>query len=313
MRKTVLVLGAGASRPYGFPLGSELLAQLRSWNTPQVVPSSLMQAVAPSGVERAAIVEFSGALHRSGISSVDTFLARRPDLVEVGKLLITFEIASKEADGNLHRLGNDDDWYRHLWNRLVSDADNIRDVTTSALRIVTFNYDRSLEAFMFDAAQNTFNLNQQDAQAFVDELQIRHVYGEIGKFHFDPAVGSPYEWRPSELAERAAGIRIIPEARMNDGPFPEVRTWFEWAQDICFVGFGFDRLNCERLNLPSVQHALAHTVDLTQSRGQPAIYATVVGMTSVERGTAQSLVSPKNGWNMSDSRNLQFFRETPIL
>jgi hypothetical protein len=308
-RKTVLVLGAGASKPYKFPLGSELLTSIRGWNQSSL-RGDLSGLSGALGFTPDQIVDFARALDRSGVASIDTFLARRDDLARIGKLAIAYEIAKQEHSAHIHDARNGDDWYRYLWNRMIEDADDLRHVSSNPLRVVTFNYDRYLERFLFDCACNTFKVSANDAQSFVDQFPINHVYGQVGKFHFAAADGCPkYAWvaEASVLQTRADGIRIFPEARHDDEKFREIRDWFGWAEDICFLGFGFDKLNCDRLNLPSVQRSKAEQQQLNAT-----VYASIVGLTQVEKERAQRSTSPNVGWQTENLVNLKFLRSHPL-
>jgi hypothetical protein len=86
-KKTALVLGAGASMPYGYPSGSTLRAALMEEATFQGLISN---SILPSN----AVSKFCKQFLRSGISSIDAFLSRRgkEDIIsllsieDVGKL-----------------------------------------------------------------------------------------------------------------------------------------------------------------------------------------------------------------------------------
>ena len=80
---TVLILGAGASTPYGFPTGEELITGiLRGLNSnPQ--KSRLMDA----GFESAEINKFRVDLKGSKTFTIDAFLEYRPDMAKIGKFL----------------------------------------------------------------------------------------------------------------------------------------------------------------------------------------------------------------------------------
>jgi hypothetical protein len=81
--KTVLVLGAGASAPYGFPTGSTLKDRIikpQGMNTHQILKSL--------GFGSDKVREFTDVLRESGQSSVDAFLERRLDLRKVGQAAI---------------------------------------------------------------------------------------------------------------------------------------------------------------------------------------------------------------------------------
>jgi hypothetical protein len=144
-RPTVLVLGAGASAPFGFPSGRKLrddiIAGLRK-ETAQ--PFQLLTA---AGFDVNHVASFRDALRRSGQPSVDVFLEYRPEFIPVGKVAVAASLIPYEDETKLW--SGDDNWYEHLWKHLGPSL--MDDIAQSHLSVVTFNYDRSLEQFLFSA------------------------------------------------------------------------------------------------------------------------------------------------------------------
>jgi hypothetical protein len=96
---TVLVLGAGASSPYGFPLGATLVERIvfeTSGNG-----HTLFRQLRDCGEEPGTILSLGKALHLSGQPSIDAFLERRPDLLRVGKLAIAAALMPYEDHDKL--------------------------------------------------------------------------------------------------------------------------------------------------------------------------------------------------------------------
>ena len=74
-RPTVLVLGAGASAPYGFPTARELKQLIcGAFVKDSVATRTLHEG---SEIPMNLFIEFRDAFHRSGQSSVDAFLEHR--------------------------------------------------------------------------------------------------------------------------------------------------------------------------------------------------------------------------------------------
>ena len=146
----VLILGAGASAPYGFPIGDRLrkliLANLTHTSR------KIIQPIVELGFTAQEIDTFRQAFDKSQQPSIDAFLEHRSDdYMEIGKLaiaatLIPFErehllLDQSSNDANHVFLG--DPWYQYLIERLTTkDPDHFRN---HKLSIITFNYDRSLE------------------------------------------------------------------------------------------------------------------------------------------------------------------------
>ncbi|MDA3927079.1 MAG: hypothetical protein PF904_20580 [Kiritimatiellae bacterium] len=136
--RTVLVLGAGASKDYGFPLGAELKRKIRE-NTSSLINNRALEG---AGYEPTEILEFSNAFHYSEHSTIDQFLDHKTSLRKLGSYLIAGALSPLEQDKNLLKKGG---WYKDLYQFLCfSEAEPI----VSNLSVVTLNYDRSFEHYM---------------------------------------------------------------------------------------------------------------------------------------------------------------------
>src|SRR5262245_44114298 len=119
--QTVLVLGAGASAPYGFPLARGLRDAICSSDR---TGAAIREAVCGCGFAQTAFDAFVETLRWSGRSSVDWFLEDFPDFKEIGRVAIAATIIPCEdpralAPGSLRgRRGQGGSWYESLWNTL---------------------------------------------------------------------------------------------------------------------------------------------------------------------------------------------------
>lgn len=97
---TVFLLGAGASYPYGLPLGSELKKYIleRYVSDNDGHTSHLINT---TSFRRTDIDRFIGALRYSGLLSVDAFLERRPEFMEIGKAMMGIELLHAEVHDRL--------------------------------------------------------------------------------------------------------------------------------------------------------------------------------------------------------------------
>ena len=91
---TVFVLGAGASAPYGFPLGRTLMSEIVRKLRKAGDFRDQVQACAP----HTDMARFTSRLSASGRSSIDLFLEKRPDLLEIGKAAIVRALVPYEID-----------------------------------------------------------------------------------------------------------------------------------------------------------------------------------------------------------------------
>lgn len=309
-KKTVFVLGAGASMPYGFPSGAELRNSICA-NTSADTP--LMHSLSHEcGIGKHHIKDFGEAFLRSSQPSIDAFLAKRPEFAEVGKLAIAHELCVLESPGRLYRTDNDDHWYMALWAAMERDAHDPGRLGRNNVRFITFNYDRSLEFFLHEATKHSYGLNDDSALDAWQPLKILHVYGSLGDFHplpsgtarqYDVAV----DGRSLRLA--ADSLRVIPEARKDDKAFQTAQEWFDWAEKICFLGFGFDPLNMERLGIDSVLDWLKRNQAPT-----PWIVTSMFGKTDTEIAFIKNnYLSAATSYRIENERNLMTLRNSGFL
>lgn len=278
---TVFVLGAGASIPYGFPSGKKLRALLcdREW-----ARRFSRDLVAEIGVDLSMHERFQEVFLRSSLFSIDAFLSRRSEFAEVGKIFIALELCALEVGDSVLSLNIEDDWYKILWNAMASNAHILKDLSKNQVRLISFNYDRSLEHFLHETTKNTFGVSDDDAQNTLQSIPIIHLYGTLGKYDFSHHKESRI-YHPgldrSSIRLAANGIRVIPETRKDDEVFLRARACFEWAERICFLGFGFDPINIQRLGLVDV-------LDWKQSKGKhiPTIFASVLDLKKGEIDSA---------------------------
>ncbi|MHB8916083.1 MAG: hypothetical protein ACYC4K_09770, partial [Thiobacillus sp.] len=94
-----------------------------------------------------------------------------------------------------------------------------------------------------------------------------------------------------------------------DKNFQIAQNWFEWAERICFLGFGFDALNMERLGIADV---LSHVKKAHSPT--PGIVASMFGKTDKEI----DLIIGKHftqavSYKFEKERNLMTLRHTGLL
>src|SRR4030095_6872791 len=177
-----LVLGAGASCPYGFPTGYQLRKKII-----ELSPDLYSEY-------RSEIVQFQNAFRDSHCTSIDTFLAEPSNDRHViwGKRAIAHVLLPIESSSR-RVFREDGDWYQIFADALLAPPPPDR--TPAKVHVVTFNYDRSLEAFLLIAIRNRFNLPPDEARQKMDALvAINHVYGWLGQISVDP--GSEFREAP---------------------------------------------------------------------------------------------------------------------
>lgn len=250
--KLALVLGAGASMPYGFPSGRQLLMRVcKDLRT----GSPIRQALASLSFDAATVENFANALDNSMQQSIDAFIQCRPEFMDVGKAAIAAGLIPYE---HVERLGRKDQatWYEYLYSTLVTPRPE--DFPARPLTIITFNYDRSLEQFLIASLANTYGLHPvKAAELLKQKISILHMYGQLGELPFpkSPAArkydGNDLSWEAVKLA--ASQIFVLHERNAaKQGELAEQRL--EWAKVICFLGFAFHPENVRRLGTDRIHN-----------------------------------------------------------
>ena len=171
---TVFVLGAGASVPFKFPAGRDLLNLIRAECASP--GNKFGQDLVACGFEPKIQIEFAEALGYSGRLSVDAFLEGRPKFTELGKSAIARALVPEEIQ--VHLFVEEDNWYLNVWN-LIADR-GLEGIQQNRLSFLTFNYDRSLDQFLFSALQNSYGLSVGMSRALLKlSGSLVHDYATI--------------------------------------------------------------------------------------------------------------------------------------
>lgn len=255
--KVVLVLGAGASNPYGFPLGGKIVRDiLKGQITPQWT-----QMIQQVGFNYSDFQSLQRDLLYARMPSIDAFLEVRREYEVLGKALIALYIADKENEGLLYKVKEDgeedQDWYQYLFNLVIRESD-IREFTTKKLSFITYNYDRSLEFFLYNAMRQQLRIKNDDgAYEVFKQIDIVHLHGKIGELAVDKiGVGAGRAYKQieseSELNTARAGIKIIYEDVAKDPVFEKALQLMKEAQVLIFLGFSYHPTNVSRLRMKEV-------------------------------------------------------------
>lgn len=252
---TLLILGAGASVPFRFPSGAalyaEIISELRKEDSPRTAELRAL-GLSPGG-----IVRFAKTLRLSGLNSVDAFLERRPTFMDVGKAAIAQALIPYERTDKLFPLDEDrSNWYKYLFQRMNT---SFEDFGQNRVSVLTYNYDRSLEHFLFTALKSiSEDKSNQECAEKLSEIPIIHLHGRLGRLPWQPESGAEQpllydaDATPEQLRVSAESIKIIHE---DIGEYPEsvrVKQLLDEAERVYFLGFGYHHKNVQRLNLQEV-------------------------------------------------------------
>jgi hypothetical protein len=133
-----------------------------------------------------------------------------------------------------------------------------RGFVRNQLRIVTFNYDRSLEHYLFQAVRAAYGSPREECARQIGQIPIVHIYGTLGPLSWqqnDQAVDYGRQSLDTRRLIRASmGIKTLHEGQENEAQqnFAQAHEWLKWADRVLFLGFGFHEDNVNRLALVKV-------------------------------------------------------------
>ncbi len=292
----VLILGAGASRPYGFPMGREMVREATTSvsceDEPLTIAGDLQQR---GGVARDDFEGFQQAMKAALPPSIDAFIETRPQFEEIGKTVIAYLLIRRETDTAFYdrEIANPggEAWYGYLLDLLHTPT--FDEFADNKLTIVTFNYDRSLEFCLLEALQSRYNRSREDCLAALESIPIIHLHGSLGSLD-DRPYDDNVDYDRLQIARD--GIRIVHQVDTNEPQFTEARSAMEQAEHMVFLGFGYHRKNIERLGLDGLVN-------------RPTIWGTAYGFEPREKKT---LIEPHvpglQGRHLTDHTVLGFLR-----
>ena len=305
-RKTVFILGAGASWHYSYPTGEELVRRViekaeiagkvfsenQFLPLPKYVENKTSQSMGTSAVSiayREAVKEcqtLSERLRYTNPLVIDYFLGHNPALSEVGRFLIAWVLLECESRFEQHaRINqnrstqeliaskdNHDDWYRFILHKLTSEIVDSSDLLRNEVTFVTFNYDTSLDNYLYRALSMFQNLAPADVDKFLHQPRILHIYGSIRPSpvrSFEPvaftnvagpniAGGTDPRYLSGLTALDAAynaskTLKVIEphDKGNNDTITRQAISAIKEAEVVYILGYGFDGNNSARLGLQS--------------------------------------------------------------
>lgn len=262
--KTVLILGAGSSVPYGYPtmnkLRSDIIDNFRNYYTKLYLQDyDEYQRENELGALHQFVDRFEGST-----GMIDEFLSldQNQDVVDLGKLAIVCSLSEfeKKSEFREKAIDTNSDWYSSFYLQLYRNlprGDQYK-FWQYDFSVITFNYDRSFEYFIYDSLTKAFKGKTEKIIEGLNKIKVIHVYGRMAKFIWQAqtsnenvSVSIPYrEIISSERHERCAlNIDIMYNSRLNNPRMEMIREIISNAKRLLFVGFGFDKFNLETIGI----------------------------------------------------------------
>jgi hypothetical protein len=316
-KRTVFVVGAGASKEVNLPTGAELKLKIAGLlnmrfdtfgSTQQSgsheIVAALRQKVMLPDRRRGDINPYLyEAWHiRDALPqaiSIDNFIDAHKENEKIalcGKLGIVKSIL--EAEGNsLLSVGNqrtdstidfgrlDKTWYIPFFQQLTENCgeddllERFQNVT-----LIIFNYDRCIEHFIFHALMNYYKITNEKAAELVQAINIYHPYGQVGTLPWidrNGAVEFGAAPHPEQLLDIASKIKTFTEGTNPDSSeIIQIRSHMNELDRLVFVGFAFHKLNMQLI-----------APEDTNPQARLECFATAHGISSSDQEVIQDILT----------------------
>ena len=247
-KKTVIVVGAGASQEAGLPTSVELnisiardldirfkLVEQNSGD--RTIAAALQSRFRDINPHLHACWKIRDALPQA--ISIDNFIEshRRDEKIGFcGKLAIVRSILVAEkrsllyvdpsnTDNTLKYMSLEKTWFNAFWQRISENcqAEELRERFLS-IALIVFNYDRCIEQYLYHSIQNYYGLSADSAASLVNAMEIYHPYGMVGSLPWGAGPtymefgGEPSTQHLVNLAESPSGDFMSRMNRLSGGP-----------------------------------------------------------------------------------------------
>lgn len=296
-KKTVFIIGAGASKEVGMPLGDELkgiIAELlnlqfeypaRQVSGDRVLMNSLRRLAEQAedrGEELNAYVRraqhICAAMPQA--ISIDNFIDSQKGnnkIATCGKLAVVKAILEAERNSGLYfNEANGEScfnfeplsqtWYNKFFQILTENCNKfeLRDRFRS-ICLVIFNYDRCIEHFLFHSLRTYYNLDFEEILVLMDEIHIYHPYGKVGELDFSSSTatgGFGKELGAEDLIRVSSQIRTFTEGTDEaSSEIENIHNCLYRAERVVFLGFAFHKLNMNLLRSEELKQSTSAIKD----------------------------------------------------
>lgn len=278
-KKTVFIVGAGASKEFGLPTGDELKKQISnkidirysngyslSNGDPQIAEAVKEKVRQDGGRDPnpyyAAGRQIAAALPQA--ISIDNFLHthQSDDRIRLmGKMGILQSILEAERSSPIFCRTNrneriqfgslTDTWHTTFCKMATEGVDlDAVDGIFENVGFITFNYDRCIEHYLSQALVNYFGIQDSRSQEIVSATDIIHPYGQVGHLPWQnksSSVDFGAELRQSSIVELSDQIRTFTERVEDEAVMSRMHRLLANAEVVVFLGFSYGDMNMELL------------------------------------------------------------------
>ncbi|MEQ1589565.1 MAG: hypothetical protein ABL902_04330 [Gallionella sp.] len=308
-KKTIVVIGAGASHEAKLPTGDllkKIIADKFNFKFNYVSYAGggdeiILNALRLIANKQLTRVNYFDSLIEAAIRirdgmplaiSIDNFIdAHQGDvaLEKCGKLAIVKSVLEAEKQSllfndepykNKHIDFNDleETWFISFFRLLTENckASQLQERFLS-IELIIFNYDRCIEHFLYHSLHTYYGLSFQESAKLVQEIKIFHPYGTVGGLPWDSNSKHKVDFGGSvgadQLIELAEQIKTFSEGTDPiSSDVSTIRKSLSECNLIMFLGFAFHRLNLELIQ-PEDQ-------SINGNRNDLKIYGTAYGFST---------------------------------
>jgi len=282
-KKTVYIIGAGASYEANLPTGDQLkgkiadLLDMRFDFGKQIkgdydIQQALRQYTSEGQSLNTYVYQCQHISENMPLAiSIDNFIDTERDNGELalcGKLAIVKSILEAEKNSSLFFDPNrnqrkfdfsalENTWYLSFFRTLTENC-NAEELINrfESITLVIFNYDRCIEHFLHHALMSYYRLDSSHAAQLVLSLKIIHPYGTVGSLGWSDqrsltAVDFGGELHNSQLINYSERIRTFTEGAHSEY-MSELVSAMRFTERLVFLGFAFHRLNMDLIGGESV-------------------------------------------------------------
>lgn len=300
-KKTLYIVGAGASSEANLPTGYELKEKIASLLDIQLdysdtqlrgdryIYNALQIYVEQSEIHEKDIDLYLQAYLRAAwrirdampqAISIDSFIDTHNDDKKIelcGKLAIVRSIMDAERksllyidpsniNNRLNFSGLEETWYTSFMRLLTENCTKDKLSTRlKSIALIVFNYDRCIEHFLYNSLQNYYGIGTDEAGKLVNEIEIYHPYGVVGSLPWqsDQSVAFGAELHAQKLLNLTHQIKTFTESTdPQSSEIIAIRNNVIKADYIVYLGFAYHKLN---MNLLMPDSPIANSLKKTSS------------------------------------------------
>jgi hypothetical protein len=277
-KKTLFIVGAGATAEVDFPVGFQLARNIaakmdirfeRGFEPVGTGDHALYSHITHSRRQEAAQFRPAALRIRDGLpfaQSIDDFLDQHrsdPYVNLYGKAAIVQAVVEAERSSRLFFSPHEgvesfdpdklaDTWFVKFMYMLCRGVprENVAEIF-EPLAFIVFNYDRCIEHFVTNALQRAYAITHQEAASIVSDLDIFHPYGLVGSLQQVP-FGSTH----INCVALAESIKTYTEQAAAADTQTRLASIMANAEHIVFLGFAYHNQNMALLRPPKELPAL---------------------------------------------------------